>query len=122
MRDGCQRRFAALTAARTGEVLLAAWAEFDLDAATWLVPAARMKANKPHTLHLSARALAMLGEVHALKLDAARVVPSPMAGRAGKPLSNMAMLTTLGRLGVRVPCAGPRSARVRTRPAPHGPT
>ena len=37
--------FAVLTAARTSEVLGAVWPEFDLEAATWLVPAERMKAS-----------------------------------------------------------------------------
>ncbi|MDT0576876.1 integrase arm-type DNA-binding domain-containing protein [Croceicoccus sp. F390] len=36
---------AILTAARSGEVRLATWAEFDLDARLWTIPAERMKAE-----------------------------------------------------------------------------
>lgn len=46
-----------LTASRAGETLGATWAEFDLDAALWTVPAARMKSNRPHRVPLSAPAV-----------------------------------------------------------------
>src|SRR5262249_1359981 len=45
-RDGMGARaleFAILTAARSGEVRGARWGEIDLDRASWIVPAARMK-------------------------------------------------------------------------------
>ncbi|OYV00893.1 MAG: integrase [Burkholderiales bacterium PBB5] len=91
--------FAVLTAARTGEVLGATWVEIDLDAALWTVPAARMKAKEAHAVALPPRAVEILRSLAALKLDAALVFPSPMLN--GKPLSNMAMLTLLGRMGMR---------------------
>lgn len=53
-------RFAILTAARTNEVTGALWSEFDLDAALWSIPAGRMKGGRPHTVPLSAPALAIL--------------------------------------------------------------
>ena len=37
--------FTVLTAARTSEVLGMTWGELDFDAATWTVPATRMKAG-----------------------------------------------------------------------------
>ena len=37
--------FLILTAARSGEVLGARWAEFDLEGKVWVIPAARMKAS-----------------------------------------------------------------------------
>src|SRR5215469_2371587 len=40
--------FAALTAARTGEVLGARWSEIDLTTTVWTVPANRMKAGRQH--------------------------------------------------------------------------
>jgi integrase len=89
--------FAVLTAARTGEVLGATWAEIDLQAGVWVVPAERMKAKEPHTVYLSPRALEVLAAVRGL--HKAWVFPSPMLN--GKPMSNMAMLKTLERLGVR---------------------
>jgi integrase len=91
--------FAVLTAARTSEALLAEWSEFDLDAGLWVVPAERMKAGEPHTVYLPARAVEILkGQAG---IDKALVFPSTMPGRDGQPMSNMAMLATLDRLGVR---------------------
>jgi integrase len=89
--------FAALTAARTAEVLGATWREFDVDGALWVIPKERMKAKEPHTVHLSSRALELLAGQRGL--DKRYVFPSPMLD--GKPLSNMAMLVLLGRLGMR---------------------
>jgi len=91
--------FAVLCAARTGEVLGATWAEIDMGAATWLVPAGRMKAKEAHLVHLSPKAVGILRDLQALKLPGAWLFPSPIASH--KPLSNMAMLTVLQRLGVR---------------------
>lgn len=86
--------FAILTAARTGEVIAATWDEIDLDAATWTVPKERMKAKREHKVFLGHGALAIL---RSLK-DAARsdfVFPGNLPD---KPLSNMAMLSTLKRM------------------------
>lgn len=56
-------RFAILTAARSGEVRGATWAELDLEHATWNVPADRMKGKKTHRVPLSAEALDVLSAV-----------------------------------------------------------
>ena len=96
---------AVLTAARTSEVLLAEWSEFDLDAAIWVVPAHRMKLREQHTVYLSRRAIEVLQELRQMGLDDRLLFPSPVTldrpANERKPLSNMAMLTVLGRLGVR---------------------
>lgn len=55
--------FTILTAARTGEVTGAAWAEFDLDAKLWTIPAERMKAGRDHTIPLVDRAVALLADL-----------------------------------------------------------
>lgn len=96
--------FAVLTAARTGEVLGMTWAEVDMAVATWVVPAGRMKSSgkekaESHTVHLSGRALEILTGLQALKLNEAIVFPSPRS--TDKPMSNRAMLTVLGRMGMR---------------------
>lgn len=49
-----------LTAARSGEVRGATWAEIDLDAGLWVVPAERMKAKKEHRKPLSKAAIELL--------------------------------------------------------------
>lgn len=67
-RDLCERdsltrkalRFTLLTAKRTGEVIGAKWSEFDLEAATWTIPAERMKGGVRHTEPLTDAAVAIL--------------------------------------------------------------
>lgn len=62
-RDAAARRalrFTILTAARTGEVTLAEWSEFDLAAGLWTIPAERMKAGREHVVPLPAAAVAIL--------------------------------------------------------------
>jgi integrase len=52
--------FCILTAARTGEVIGAKWNEIDLKAATWTIPAGRMKGSREHRVPLSPRAITLL--------------------------------------------------------------
>jgi integrase len=116
---------AVLTAARTSEVLLAEWREFDLDAATWTVPAERMKAKEAHTVFLSSRAVEIVQGQRGQ--DDRLVFPSTRVDRQRMPMSNMAMLTVLGRLGMRgrtpcTACAAPPSRPGRTRPVRRGRT
>jgi integrase len=55
-------RFALLTLCRRGEVAGARWAEIDENARVWIIPAARMKARRPHVVPLSDAALRLLRE------------------------------------------------------------
>jgi integrase len=55
--------FLILTAARRGEVLGAQWAEIDLAAKVWTIPASRMKAGLEHRVPLSERAVAVLNHL-----------------------------------------------------------
>ncbi|MGB8631958.1 MAG: integrase arm-type DNA-binding domain-containing protein [Xanthobacteraceae bacterium] len=91
--------FLILTAARTGEVIGARWNEVDLLDKIWTVPAARMKAHREHRVPLSPRALAILAEMQPARKgdDGAYVFPGP---RSGMPLSNMAFLMLLRRMGL----------------------
>ncbi|MCL6741795.1 integrase arm-type DNA-binding domain-containing protein [Sphingomonas sp. RB56-2] len=52
--------FAILTAARSGEVRGARWAEIDLKAKVWNVPGSRMKAGRDHRVPLSSAAVTLL--------------------------------------------------------------
>jgi integrase len=88
--------FAILTAARSGEVLGARWAEIDLDAKVWTVPAARMKAAREHRVPLSGRALVIIET-----LAAARMGEFVFPGqKAGKSLSGKALEMVLHRMKV----------------------
>jgi integrase len=88
-----------LTAARTSETLLAQWGEFNLEAGEWLVPKSRMKAKESHMVFLSPRAIEVINSMRGL--DETFVFPSTMPASKGKPMSNMAMLKVLDRLGAR---------------------
>jgi integrase len=93
--------FAILAAARTGEVLGARWCEIDLAAKLWTVPADRMKAGKEHRVPLTDRALDVLKEMAKLRPrddEAGAAIVFPGAKHAS-PLSNMAMLQLLRRMG-----------------------
>jgi integrase len=91
--------FAILTAGRTGEVIGARWGEIDLLDKTWTVPAARMKAHREHRVSLSGPALAVLHEMHAIRHSEASQAFVFPGGKAGNPLSNMAFLMLLRRMG-----------------------
>jgi integrase len=78
--------FMILTAARTGEVIGAEWGEFDLKAKAWTVPAGRMKSAREHRVPLSDRAIEILKD-------------QPRAAARVFPLSNMAFLQLLKRMG-----------------------
>lgn len=54
-------RFLTLTAARSGEVRSMTWEEVALDKGIWILPADRMKADRPHRVPLSPEALDLLG-------------------------------------------------------------
>jgi integrase len=87
--------FLILTAARTGEVIGARWDEVDLEGKTWIVPAARMKAGREHRVPLSAATVTVLEQMEEIR-ESEFVFPG---GKKGKPLSNMAMLAVLKRMG-----------------------
>jgi len=93
--------FAILTAARTGEVLGARWCEIDLAAKVWTVPGARMKAGREHRVALSTAALSVLEEMGKLrpKDDSAGEAFLFPGAREARPLSQMAMLMLLRRMG-----------------------
>jgi integrase len=85
--------FAALTAARSGEVRGAIWSEIDLDRALWIVPGIRMKMGKEHRVPLTDPALALLKALP--KLDGTDLVfPSSRGGQ----LSDMTLSATMRRL------------------------
>ena len=53
-------RLLVLTGQRKSEVSDARWSEFDLQRWLWTIPAERMKADAPHTVPLTAEAVAVL--------------------------------------------------------------
>lgn len=82
-----------LTGCRTSEVIGARWDEIDGD--IWTIPASRMKAGREHRVPLSADALAILKALPVIDKN-----PYLFPGqRKKRPLSNMAMLKLMDRMG-----------------------
>jgi integrase len=87
--------FTILTAVRSGETRGATWAEIDLTAKVWTVPAERMKAGKEHRVPLSDAAVKVLkalprGKPHEI------VFMAPKGGQ----LSDMTLSAVLRRMKV----------------------
>lgn len=103
-----------LTAVRSNEARHATWGEFDLEAGTWAIPAARMKMKQPHVVPLAAPAIALLWRLrteHAA-LDGV-VAPTRMLFTATgrKPISDTTMLKVIRDMQiVRVTVHGFRSS------------
>lgn len=86
-------QFVILTACRNGEARGATWAEIDLDARLWRIPASRMKSEREHVVPLSDAALAVLEAAREISDDSGLVFPSPV--RRGRPLSDMSLTKLL---------------------------
>lgn len=56
-------RLLLFTGVRPGELRNAPWSEFDLESATWTIPAERMKARRPHIVPLPAQAVEILARL-----------------------------------------------------------
>ncbi len=57
-------KLAAHSFVRPGELRHARWEEFDIAAATWTIPAEKMKMRKPHWVPLSRQSLEFLATLH----------------------------------------------------------
>ena len=88
--------FAVLTAARSGEVRGANWAEIDLEAAVWTVPKERMKAGKEHRVPLNTQAIKLLEAMPRIE-GTELVFPAPRGGQ----LSDMALTALTRRMNFR---------------------
>ncbi len=88
-----------LTAARTREVRLATWSEFDIEAKLWTVPAERMKARREHVVPLSDRVVEILVEQRAHYLNAAPGDPVFVDKYTGKALSENRFLNARDAIG-----------------------
>ena len=76
--------FLTLCAVRSGVARHARWDEIDVTAATWTIPADRMKAKREHRVPLSTQSLHVLNEARKLADRSGLIFPSP----AGRVLSD----------------------------------
>jgi integrase len=86
-----------LTFVRTNELIAARWEEFDLDAAEWRIPAARMKMKTLHIVPLSKQALDLVGCLHELRGRSGLLFPGERDHE--RPMSNGTILGALKRMG-----------------------
>lgn len=93
-----------LTATRSGEIRGATWAEIDLQARIWTIPAGRMKAGKEHRVPLSDRVIEILRALPRMA-DSPLVFPAPRGGM----LSDMTLTAVLRRMKVDATAHGFRS-------------
>lgn len=87
--------FAILTACRSGEVRGAVWAELDLQAKVWAIPAIRMKGGKEHRVPLSTQAVDFLKKMKEQSVNQ-YVFPGV---RDKKPLSDASLSKALKSAG-----------------------
>ena len=98
--------FLVLTAARSGEVRGAEWAEVDLSAAVWTVPGKRMKMRRAHRVPLCGRAAQVLKAARALGGGNGLVFP----GARDRRIDDMTLSKLLRDLGVAAVPHGFRSS------------
>ena len=99
--------FLVLTAARSGEVRLAAWPEINWRERKWTVPAERMKTRREHQVPLSPRSLELLRQAQDFTDGSSNLV---FPGLRGKPLSDMVFTAMLRRLDIPAVAHGFRSS------------
>ena len=87
----------ALTFVRPGELRAAEWAEFDLDAGVWAIPAEKMKMRRPHRVPLAPRAVAILRELQGITGQGKFLFPSVRS--AARCMSENTINAALRRLG-----------------------
>lgn len=86
-----------LTLCRPSEAVEAEWAEFDLDAAVWRIPAERMKKRKLHVVPLPKQAVVMLRALHGI--TGHRVHLFPHRDNRSKPMVTASFRQMLNVLG-----------------------
>lgn len=90
-------KLAPLVFVRPGELRTAEWAEIDLDAAEWRIPASKMKMRLDHLVPLSTQAVAILRGLHPLTGAGRYVFPSLRSSK--KPMSDNTINAALRGMG-----------------------
>ena len=67
----------ALSFRSPGELRQMEWADIDLEAAEWNIPAEKMKTRQPHLVPLAHQSLEILRELHPLTGSSKYVFPNP---------------------------------------------
>jgi len=94
----CALKLAPLVFTRPGELRQAKWADIDLDAAVWSIPAEAMKMRQPHIVPLSRQAIRIFREIHPLTGHLEYVFPG--ARDPKRAMSDAAVNAAMRRLGI----------------------
>jgi len=84
---------------RPGELRHAEWSEFDLDKATWTVPAGKMKARRTHVVPLSRQVLELLQQLKDATSDRVRGYLFASLYTPRRPMSENTINASLRRMG-----------------------
>jgi integrase len=90
-----------LTMARKSELIEATWAEFDLNAAFWRIPATRMQGGREHCVYLPHQAVAMLRELRETRSRRQYVFPT-VRGDEDRPIAKSTLNQAVKALGIDV--------------------
>ena len=90
-------KLAPLVFVRPGELRRAEWSEFDLEAAEWRIPAAKMKMRRPHRIPLARQAIVIVRNLHATSGGGSWLFPSVRS--VSRPMSENTLNAALRRLG-----------------------
>ncbi|HBE5258297.1 TPA: tyrosine-type recombinase/integrase [Escherichia coli] len=93
----CLIEWQLLTLVRPSEASGTQWAEIDLDAKLWIIPAERMKAKREHIVPLSPQALDILNIMKPISAHRTHVFPSRSAPL--KPMNSQTANAALKRIG-----------------------
>jgi integrase len=93
----CALKLAPLLFVRPGELRQMEWAEINLDASEWNIPAEKMKTKQAHLIPLARQAVEILKEIQPLTGAGRYVFPSPRTSK--RPMSNNGILSALRRMG-----------------------
>lgn len=94
----CALRLAPLVFVRPGELRKAEWAEIDLERGEWSIPGSKMKMGESHLVPLCRQALEILREL--LPITGRGKYVFPGARSATRPMSDVALLAALRRMGI----------------------
>lgn len=90
-------RLAPLVFLRPGELRQAEWSEIDMEGATWIIPAHKMKLRRDHVVPLARQALEILEQAQRACRGSRYVFPSLRT--TDRPMSNNTLNAALRRLG-----------------------
>jgi integrase len=90
-------KLAPMVFVRPSELRKAEWSEFELDSATWNIPAEKMKTRQPHMVPLSTQAVALLSEIYQVTGKGKYVFPGVRSQR--RPMSENTINAALRYMG-----------------------